>query len=133
MMQLRNHDQSLWKSAYHKEYYGLQDLPAWSVINKTIYEMLKPVVDAALPSMAISTMKYDQDEHPKRVKWQIVALGNLDPHAWSSEEVFAPVMSMLEFHVLVSLATHHKCPLKSGDVKQAFVKATLPETEQYII
>eukprot|EP00957_Ditylum_brightwellii_P138403 10549236-Ditylum_brightwellii.AAC.1 len=57
--------------------------------------------------MAISTIKYDQDGRPKRVKWQIVALGNLNPHTWSSEE--------------------------SGDVKQAFVKATLPKTEQYVI
>eukprot|EP00957_Ditylum_brightwellii_P028868 2180955-Ditylum_brightwellii.AAC.1 len=70
--------------------------------------------------MAISTIKYDQDGSPKRVKWRIVALGNLDPHKWSSEEVFTPVMSMLELYVLVSLAIHHKRPLKSGDVKQAF-------------
>eukprot|EP00957_Ditylum_brightwellii_P092457 7040693-Ditylum_brightwellii.AAC.1 len=83
--------------------------------------------------MAISTIKYDQDGRPKRVKWGIVALGNLDPHTWSSEEVFAPVMSMVELHVLVSLAIYHKHPLKSWDVKQAFVKATLPETEQYVI
>eukprot|EP00957_Ditylum_brightwellii_P102523 7813470-Ditylum_brightwellii.AAC.1 len=83
--------------------------------------------------MAISTIKYDQDGHTKSVKWWMVALVNLDPHTWSSEEVFAPVMTMLEFHVLVSLAIHHKRPLKSGDVKKSFVKATLPETEQYII
>eukprot|EP00957_Ditylum_brightwellii_P029848 2257985-Ditylum_brightwellii.AAC.1 len=90
MMQLCNHDQSLWKSAYDKEYYGLPDLPAWSVINETTYKKLKPIVGAALPSMAISTIEYDQDGRPKRVKWQIVTLGNLDPHIWSSEEVFAP-------------------------------------------
>eukprot|EP00957_Ditylum_brightwellii_P102820 7835578-Ditylum_brightwellii.AAC.1 len=65
--------------------------------------------------MAISTIKYDQDGKPKRVKWLIVALGNLDPHTWSSEEVFAPVMTMLELCVLVSLAINHKRPLKSGD------------------
>eukprot|EP00957_Ditylum_brightwellii_P129078 9846108-Ditylum_brightwellii.AAC.1 len=70
--------------------------------------------------MAISTIKYDQD-------------GNLDPHTWSLEEVFAPMMTMLELMALASLAIHHKQPLKSGDVKQAFVKATLPESEQYVI
>eukprot|EP00957_Ditylum_brightwellii_P203266 15333936-Ditylum_brightwellii.AAC.1 len=75
--------------------------------------------------MAISTIKYDQDGKPKQVKWCIVALGNLDPHTWLFEEVFAPVMTMLELRVLVSLAIHHKRPLKSKDVKQAFVKATL--------
>eukprot|EP00957_Ditylum_brightwellii_P026160 1979271-Ditylum_brightwellii.AAC.1 len=83
--------------------------------------------------MAISTIKYDQDGKPKHVKWCIDALGNLDPHTWSFEEVFAPVMTMLELLVLVSLAIHHKRPLKSGDAKQAFVKATLPNTEQYVI
>eukprot|EP00957_Ditylum_brightwellii_P024470 1847091-Ditylum_brightwellii.AAC.1 len=86
MMQLCNHDQSLWKSAYAEEYYGSQDLPAWCVINETTYQKLKPIVGTALPSMAVSTIKYDQDGCPKRVKWQIVALGNLDPPAWSSEE-----------------------------------------------
>eukprot|EP00957_Ditylum_brightwellii_P158474 12062567-Ditylum_brightwellii.AAC.1 len=87
MMQLCNYDQSLWKSAYDKEYYGLQDLPAWSVINETIYQKSKSIVGAALHSMAISTIKHDQDGHPKRFKWWIVALGNLDPHTWSSEEL----------------------------------------------
>eukprot|EP00957_Ditylum_brightwellii_P188703 14364646-Ditylum_brightwellii.AAC.1 len=83
--------------------------------------------------MSISTIKYDQDGKPKCVKWRIVALGNLDPHIWSLEEVFAPMMTMLELRVLVSLDIHCKQPLKSGDVKQAFVKATLPESEQYVI
>eukprot|EP00957_Ditylum_brightwellii_P096735 7367439-Ditylum_brightwellii.AAC.1 len=83
--------------------------------------------------MAISTIKYDQDGKSKHVKWCIVALGNLDPHTLSSEEVYAPVITILELRVLASLAVHHKRPLKSGNVKQAFVKATLPETEQYVI
>eukprot|EP00957_Ditylum_brightwellii_P152832 11633331-Ditylum_brightwellii.AAC.1 len=95
-MQLCNHDKALWKSAYDEEYYSLQDLLVWSVIDATTYQKLKPIVGDTLPSMAISTIKYDQDSKPKRVKWRIVALGNLEPHAWSSEEVFAPVMSMLE-------------------------------------
>eukprot|EP00957_Ditylum_brightwellii_P013952 1052871-Ditylum_brightwellii.AAC.1 len=63
--------------------------------------------------MVISTIKYDQDGRPKRVKCHIVALGNPDPHAWSSEEVFAPVMSMPEL--------------------QVFVKAKLPANKQYVI
>eukprot|EP00957_Ditylum_brightwellii_P033221 2517009-Ditylum_brightwellii.AAC.1 len=83
--------------------------------------------------MAISTIKYDQDGKCKCVKWRIVALGNLDTHTWSSEEVFTAVMTMLELSVLVSLAIHHKRPLKSGGMKQAFIKVTLPESEQYVI
>eukprot|EP00957_Ditylum_brightwellii_P151994 11574534-Ditylum_brightwellii.AAC.1 len=133
MMQLCNHDKSLRKSAYDKEYYGLQYLPAWNMIDEATYQKLRPIVGVALQSMAISIIKYDQDGKPKHAKWRIVALGNLDPHTWSSEEVFAPVMTILKLKVLLSLAIHHKRPLKSGDVKQAFVKATLPENEQYTI
>eukprot|EP00957_Ditylum_brightwellii_P162550 12378444-Ditylum_brightwellii.AAC.1 len=95
-MQLCNHDKAHWKSAYDEEYCGLQNLLAWSVIDATTYQKLKLIVGDALPSMAISTIKYDQDGRSKCVKWHIVALGNLDSHAWSSEKVFAPVMSMLE-------------------------------------
>eukprot|EP00957_Ditylum_brightwellii_P094621 7206185-Ditylum_brightwellii.AAC.1 len=120
MIQLCNHNQKLWKEAYNKDFYGLQNLPLWSVINEVTYQKLGPVMGNALPSMAISMITYDQDIFPKRVKWRIVALGNLDPHEWSSEEVFAPVMTMLELRVLVSLVMHHKQHLKSGDVKQAF-------------
>eukprot|EP00957_Ditylum_brightwellii_P129902 9908513-Ditylum_brightwellii.AAC.1 len=61
MMQLCNHDKALQKSVYDEEYYGLQDLPAWSVIDATTYQKLKPIAGDALPSMAISTIKYDQD------------------------------------------------------------------------
>eukprot|EP00957_Ditylum_brightwellii_P020877 1574588-Ditylum_brightwellii.AAC.1 len=100
MMQLCNHDKALWESAYDEEYYDLQDHPAWSVIDATTHQKIKPIVGNALTSMAISTIKYDQDGKPKHVKWRIVALGNLDPHTWSSEEVFTPVMPMLELEVL---------------------------------
>eukprot|EP00957_Ditylum_brightwellii_P163826 12471797-Ditylum_brightwellii.AAC.1 len=133
MIQLCNHDKSLWESTYDKEYYGLQDLPAWNMIDEATYQKLGPIIGAALPLMAISTNKSDQDGKPKCVKWKIVTLGNLDPNTWSLEEVFVPVMIMLELRVLVSLAIHNKRPLKSGDMKQAFVKATLPESEQYVI
>eukprot|EP00957_Ditylum_brightwellii_P136096 10379457-Ditylum_brightwellii.AAC.1 len=63
-------------------------ISAWSVIGEVTYQKLRPVV------------------------------GNLDPHKWSSEEVFAPFMTS-------------KQHLKSSNVKQAFVKETLPEEEQY--
>eukprot|EP00957_Ditylum_brightwellii_P178651 13607607-Ditylum_brightwellii.AAC.1 len=115
MMQLCNHVQKLWKEAHNKEFNRLQNLPALSVINEATYQKLIPVVGNALPLMPISTRTFDQDGCPKRVKWKFVALGNLDPHKRSSEEVFAPVMTMLELRVLVPLATHHKRHLKSGD------------------
>ena len=83
--------------------------------------------------MAISTIKLDEHSLPKRVKYRVVALGNLDPVQWSKCDTFAPVMSMTEVRFLTSLAICNLRILKSGDIKQAFVQATLPPDEFYVI
>ena len=46
--------------------------------------------------MAVSTIKFDKDGMPKRAKYRIVALGNLEYRDWSKSKVYAPVMSLLE-------------------------------------
>ena len=83
--------------------------------------------------MAISTIKYDGEGNPNRCKYRIVALGNLDPHNWSKQDCFAPVLSQLEHRTLLSLATRLKCTPKTGDVSQAFCQGVLPEEEEYYI
>jgi deoxyuridine 5'-triphosphate nucleotidohydrolase len=133
MHSLSNHDKQLWKQAYDEEYFGLEDLPAWTHITEEQYQALKPTVGKALPTMAISTIKYDENGAPKRCKWRIVALGNLDPYAWTSNDCYAPVMSMTELRLLTSLAIYHKRKLKNGDIKQAFVQAVLPDHEKYVL
>ena len=133
LQKLSPNDKKIWKDGYDEEYYGLKDLPAWTSINESEYQKIKHIVGHALPTMAISTVKYDENNQPKRVKWRIVALGNLDPNQWSTNDCFAPVISMVELRFLVSLAIHHRRPLRSGDVKQAFVQATLPDNEQYVL
>ena len=97
------------------------------------YQKIQHIVSHALPTMAISTMKCDENMKPKRAKWIIVALGNLDPQAWSTNDFFAPVISMIEFRFLVSLAVHHKQTLRSGDIKQAFCQATPIPDETYVL
>jgi hypothetical protein len=87
----------------------------------------------ALPTMAIATIKYDAYNHPKRAKYQIVILGNLDYHIWSKETIAAPVMSQLELRLLTSLVIYNKRVLKNCDVKQAFIQATLPDDEEYFL
>ena len=82
-----------WKGGYDKEYYGLKSLPAWITISQAEYDRIRPIVSTALPTMVISTIKYDENGNPSREKWRIVALGNLDPHAWSSSDCYAPVIS----------------------------------------
>jgi hypothetical protein len=81
----------------------------------------------AIPSMAIAVIKYDEHNRPKRAKYRILVLGNLDYHHWSIESTYAPVLSQLELCLLTSLAVHHKQVLKNTDVKQAFVMANLHE------
>jgi len=49
-----------------------------------------------LPTMVIATIKYDANNKPKRAKYRIVVLGNLDYHTWSKEDTAAPVLSQLE-------------------------------------
>eukprot|EP00957_Ditylum_brightwellii_P038186 2887087-Ditylum_brightwellii.AAC.1 len=69
-------------------------------------------------------MKYDQDGCPKKVKWQFVALRNFNLHDWTNQEVYSPVMSTLEVRFI-----HHRRPLQSGDIKEAFCQAVHPEDE----
>ena len=83
--------------------------------------------------MAVSTIKYDKDGRPKRAKYRIVALGNLDPNNWTKSDCYAPVMSLVELRFLTALAVKNKRTLKNGDVKQAFVQARLPLKEQYLL
>jgi len=57
-----------------------------------------------LPAMAISTIKYDEVGKPKRAKYRIIALGNLEKHKWTKTEYYAPVMSLLELCLLTALS-----------------------------
>ena len=83
--------------------------------------------------MAISTIKYDENGRPKRAKYRIVALGNLEHVHWNRGDVYAPVLSMVELRLLTSFAVRNRCRLKSGDIKQAFVQASLPHDEIYVV
>jgi hypothetical protein len=76
---------------------------------------------------------YDENNKPKRAKYHLVVLGNLDYHTWSKEETAAPVLSQLELCLLTSLAVHHKRVLKNCDIKQAFIQSSLPPDEEYFL
>ena len=125
-------DQHIWNAAYNEEYDGLTSIPTWEIINEQQFKQLSKGTKP-LPSMAISTIKYDEHNKPKRAKYRIVVLGNLDYHQWSKESTTAPVMSQLELRLLTSLAVFNKCTLKNCDVKQAFVQSSLPPSEEYYV
>ena len=126
-------DKEIWDAAYSEEYFGLKNLPAFQSITEADYQANKHVYGPLLPTMAISTVKYNEIGKPVRAKYRIVVLGNLDPHQWTKSDCFSPVMSLLELRLLTAIAVRHNRTLKSGDVKQAFVQALLPPNENYIL
>jgi len=58
-------DKEKWDAAYKEEWDGLQALGTWETITEEEYKSLKPIAGTALPSMAISTIKYDRDGNPQ--------------------------------------------------------------------
>jgi hypothetical protein len=83
-------DQLIWDAAYDEEFDGLESLPTWEVLTEDQYKQISKG-KKALPTMAIATIKYDDKNRPKRAKYRIVVLGNLDYHTWSKESTAAPV------------------------------------------
>ena len=61
-----------------------------------------------------------------------MVLGNLDKHNWTKHDCFAPVMSQLEFRLLISLIVQFKLEPRQGDFTQAFCQSTLPTPEAYV-
>jgi hypothetical protein len=125
-------DKSIWDVAYDEEYDGLVYLPTWEVVSEAQFRQLSKG-KRPLPTMAIATIKYDENNRPKRAKYRLVVLGNLDYHTWSKEDTAAPVLSQLELHLLTSFTFHHKRVLKNCDVKQAFIQSSLPPEEEYFL
>ena len=94
--QLHPQDRKTWDDAYNEEYDGLEKLETWEVITEADYLRMQHQTGTALPTMALSTIKKDENGQPKRCKYQIVVLGNLDNHDWSKTDCFAPVLSQPE-------------------------------------
>ena len=68
MQTLNDSEKATWNAAYDEEYDGLTSLPAWTPISERQYQEMKSIVGNALPTMAISTIKFDENGHPKRCK-----------------------------------------------------------------
>ena len=129
---LNQNDRDIWDAAYAAEYKGLENIETWELITDEQYKSMKHLYKGLLPTMAITTIKKDGMGNPLHAKYRIVALGNLDPHSWSKQDCFSPVMSQLELRLLISIAAKKKCIPKSGDICQAFCQSRLPEGENYI-
>ena len=125
-------DKSIWDAAYDEEYDGLESISTWEVITEKEFQQLSKG-KRALPTMAVAMIKYDANNRPKRAKYHLGILDNLDYHTWSIEAIAAPVMSQLELCLLTSLVVYNKRVLKNCDVKQAFIQSTLLDTEEYFL
>ena len=131
---LTQNDKFLWDEAYNKEYFGLHDtMQTWEYITENEYKVLQKTVGRALPSMAIATIKRDENGNPTRAKYRLVVLGNLNPNHWSKGDCYAPVMSQLEFCLLIAISCRLRCPIYTGDFTQAFCQSILPKYKTYIV
>ncbi len=131
--QLHPEDRKKWDAAYSEEYDGLVNLDTWEVITEEEYKRMRHLTGNALPTMAISTIKKDENGDPKRCKYRIVVLGNLDSNNWSKSDCFAPVLSQPELRLLVDISVGMKRIPKSADVSQAFCQSVLPKNENYVL
>lgn len=113
-------DKATWDQSYFEEYNGLVNVGTCKMITEDNYKKLKHLVKKTLPTIVIVVIKKDRQGNPVRVKYRIVALGNLDPHDWSKDQCFAPILSHMESHLLLSLVLKKRKIPKSGDVSQAF-------------
>ena len=129
---LHPEDKETWDQSYAQEYNGLVDIDTWELISETDYQQCKHIFGNLMPTMALAVIKYDENGKPVRAKYRIVALGNLDPHTWTKNDCFAPVLSQMELRLLTAIAVRCKRLLKSGDIVQAFCQSYLPPGENYI-
>lgn len=58
-------NKKIWEAAYNEEYDGLQNLPTRAPILESEHREINHMVGNALPTMAISTIKYDENRAPK--------------------------------------------------------------------
>ena len=130
---LHPNDKKIWDAAYHEEYKGLEKIGSWELITEDEYQSLRSILGPVLPTIAISTIKRDENGNPQRAKYRICVLGNLELRQWTKDECFAPVLSMPDLRFIVNLAVKRKRLPKTGDVSQAFCQSYLPCTENYVI
>ena len=125
-------DKATSDQSYFEEYNGLVNVGTWEVITEDEYKILKHLVKKTLPTMAIAVIKKNGQGNADQAKYRIVALGNLDPHDWSKDQCFAPILAHMELRFLISLAVKKRRIQKSVDISQAFCQSFLPDNKIYI-
>jgi hypothetical protein len=65
-------DRQIWDDAYAAEFQGLENLSTWKVITEEMCSQIRNVLGNTLPSMAIATIKRDENSKLVRAKYRIV-------------------------------------------------------------
>jgi hypothetical protein len=84
-------DQQIWIDSYHEEANGLKEQDTYITISAKEYASTYKNIQV-LPSMAVQTIKKDEDGSPDPAKTRIVALGNHEDQVWTKSDKFAPVL-----------------------------------------
>ena len=63
-------------------------------------------------------IKKNANDKPVSAKYHIVVLGNIDTNNWNKSNFFAPVMSQLEFRLMIVLVVQMQVKSKQGDFTQ---------------
>jgi hypothetical protein len=80
--------------------------------------------------MAIATIKYDVNNRPKRARYRIIILGNLDYHTCYFCTGYVQVKTLT---TNIFGYIDHKKVLKNCDAKQVFIQSQLSENEEYYL
>jgi hypothetical protein len=70
--------------------------------------------------MCVLTIKVDKWHHSIQAKASIFELGNLEDHACTKADCYAPVLCQDLLRLLILIALQVGCIAKQGDCKNAF-------------
>lgn len=125
-------DRKIWMESYIEEANGLKEMDTYVTLSSKEYADDYSHVQV-IPSMAVQTVKPDENGDPDRAKSRIVALGNHEERIWTKSDKFAPVLRDESSRVMTSMAVQAGRREKQGDCKNAFCQSYLPKDETIII
>ena len=105
----------------------------FDVVNRATYLLLSKKFGTAIPSNAISCIKFDEANQPVRAKYRVVALGNHEKRHWSKNDWYAPVCSLNDVRLITALVCLSRRPLKQDDCKNAFCQSYLPKDARIFV
>ncbi len=133
-LDMKHPDQDVWLVSFWEEKDGIESLDTYVKITVAEYcTLCKKGAPRAIPTMCVLTIKKDEMMNPLCEKSCIVVLGNHEDRVWKKPKKYAPVLCPDSMHLMVSLATEHRCTLKQGNCKNTFCQGILPDDETTIV